>query len=216
MNTPGYGKPAIYRPEEGVRNLIALASERLDFYAQQAAVLDEALAIIIHEHAQLIEFYRSQIEVERVNIERLSRFLGGEPMSYPEVQAAPPAQLASPDPAPFNGEMSITPDELREVMERRAAMAAKAGEQKQAILRTMNAEDDRPQESLGGRSRREVVEQAVPLPQMAVSVVEYADGEELPPEAKPGHLSTEPRSAEELAKQQAPRGDITSAPEASS
>lgn len=203
MNYPQ--RPAVYRPEEGVQNLIALASERMDFYAHQVASLDEALAIIIHEHAQLVEFYRSQIEVERVNIDRMSRFLSGGPMPYPP-ETAPAPELA----APFNGEMSITADELREVMEKRAALAAKAGEQKQAILKTMNADDERPLESLGGRSRREVVEQAVPLPQMAVSVVEYEQGEELPPEAKPGHMASDPRSAEELSKERAQSGGAAS------
>ena len=187
----------IYRPEEGVRNLIALASERMDFYAQQVATLDEALAILIHEHAQLIEFYRSQIETERVNIERMGRFLGGEPLPYPTAESPEPAALPQAA-APFNGEMSITPEELQEVMRRRQQMNAVAGEQKQAILRAMSAEDDKPVASLGGKSRREVVEQAVPLPQMGVSVVEYAEGEPLPPEARPGHMTTEPRSAEQL------------------
>lgn len=197
---PPAGLP-IYRPEDGVLNLIALASERMEFYSQQVGLLDQALSILVHEHGQIIEWYRSQIEAERSSIERLRSFVTGNSMQHPEQgqQDQQTGQNQSAASTVFNGEMTVSPDELALIMERRRAQSLQAGEQKNELLRALNSpEDNKPRPELGDRSRRQMVEQAIPMPQNAVAVAEYAAGEELPPEAKPGHLSVDPRPAQEL------------------
>lgn len=195
---------AAYRPEDGVRNLIALSSERMDFYVRQIALLNEALTIIVHEQAQIIEFYRGQVEQERLTIDRFSAFLEGGEMPYghpaseigsessPEQLSLPMAQAATPvGTLPnFTGEMSVTAEELSALLELRKRLASAASDQKSEILKAFSAPKD------GGR--REVIEKALPIPQSAVSVVEYGPDEDLPPEALPGHMTTEPRAAEEL------------------
>lgn len=109
--------------------------------------------------------------------------------------------------------MAVSPEELQIIMERRRAQSEKAGQQKSELLRALNSpEDNQPRPELGDRSRRQMVEQAVPMPQNAVAVAEFAAGEELPPEARPGHMSTEPRPAEvliaEANKRAAEKGEV--------
>ena len=195
---------AAYRPEDGVRNLIALSSERMDFYVRQIALLNEALTIIVHEQAQIIEFYRAQVEQERLTIDRFSSFLEGGEMSYgqptsqieaqssPDQLSLPIAQAATPvGTLPnFTGEMSVTAEELSVLLELRKRLASTASDQKSEILKAFSNPKD--------GERREVLEKAIPIPQSAVSVVEYSPDEELPPEALPGHMKSEPRAAEEL------------------
>lgn len=225
MSNYGQGQPPpqgglpIYRPADATSNLIALARERMEFYAAQVQMLDEALSLIIHEHAEIIGWYRSQIEAERSNIERMTAFASGGDMAYPRQQqpiqqpAAPqhpqlpngggqngaPPSLGGVGVPGFNGEMAITAEELQLVMQRRTHLAAAAGAQKSQILQGMNAPADNvPVAELGGKTKRQMVEQALPVPQTGVSVVEFLPGEELPPEAKAGHMNTEPRTAKEL------------------
>jgi hypothetical protein len=217
MSNYGQGQPPpqgglpIYRPADATSNLIALARERMDFYASQVGMLDEALSIIIHEHAEIIAWYRQQIEAERSNIERMTAFASGGDMAYPMRQqpiqqpAAPQHPQLPQNGTPvsgipgFNGEMSVTAEELQLVMQRRQHLATIACAQKAEVLKTMTAPGDNvPIAELGGKTKRQMVEQAVPVPQTGVSVVEFAPGEELPPEAKAGHMATEPRTATQL------------------
>lgn len=200
-----YQELAAYRPEDGVRNLISLSRERMDFYALQIALLNEALTVIVHEQAQIIEFYRAQVEQERLTVDRFSVFLAGgqmvhaSPSSDIGYERPDPDQLSLPSVAAstpvstlpnFIGEMSITAEEVGALLELRKNLASAASDQKSEILKTFSGAKD--------ATRRESIEKALPIPQSYVSVVEYGPDEQLPPEAIPGHMTREPRAAEEL------------------
>ena len=90
----------------------------------------------------------------------------------------------------FIGEMSITAEEVAALLELRKNLASAASDQKSEILKTFSGVKD--------ATRRESIEKALPIPQSYVSVVEYGPDEQLPPEAIPGHMTSEPRAAEEL------------------
>lgn len=185
MNTsyPTYGYPAAsptmaYRPDE-LRSMIALARQRIDFHAEQIDVVAEGLQELVRSHEGIIAHYQGLIAQDEALLARLSGYAEGGRM----VDAQAPLPAYSPS-LPANDE------------------------QKQALLGAFSSPGDLkpiadPNPQFNGRSKREIVASAAPIPQSVVSVVHYDAGEPLPEEALPGHMQREPRSAAELERAKA-------------
>lgn len=180
----GYSAPSptmAYRPDE-VRSMIALARQRIEFHAEQVDVVAEGLAEIVRSHEAIIAHYQGLMAADEALIAQLSVYADGGRMVDAQL---PLSSFSAP-----------------------AAPAAVDLAQKEALLSVFSSPGDvkpiqDPNPQFHGRSKREIVEGAAPIPQSVVSVVHYDAGEALPEEAMPGHLSREPRSAEQLAKAKA-------------
>lgn len=184
MSYPSYGYPATtptmaYRPDE-VRSMIALARQRIDFHAEQIDVVSEGLAEIVRSHEQIVSHYRTLIDSDRALIERLTGYAQGGRM----VDAQLPLAV-------YDAAMPPLPDAQKDAL---LGLFVSPGDMKPIA-------DPNPQ--FNGRSKREIVESAAPIPQSVVSVVHFEAGEPLPEEALPGHMQREPRSAAELERAKA-------------
>lgn len=175
------------RPDQ-ISSLVALARERVAFMIEQRDVVSEGLAEIVLSHEGIISHYNAEISRELDLIARMGSYASGARM----VPDAAPLANYGPEPE-ASPQMSA--------LQRLALQdAAAQGFSRQAILSAFNSSADlQPSPALNGRSKREVVESAMPVPQTGVQVVHYEAGEELPAEALPGHMTTEPRTATELA-----------------
>lgn len=177
------------RPDQ-VASLIALARERVAFMVEQRDVVAEGLAEIAVAHEAIIAHYEAEISRELDLIARMGAFASGArmvPDAAPLASYGPTyAEIEAPAYVAGNGQIS--------------ALQAQEVAQRQAILGAFSSPADlRPTPAFGGRSKREVVESALPVPQTKVQVVHYEAGEELPAEALPGHMDRDPRTATELA-----------------
>jgi hypothetical protein len=186
MNTtyPSYGYSApsptmAYRPDE-VRSMISLARQRIDFHAEQIDVVAEGLSELVKSHEAIIAHYQGLMAADEALIAKLAVYAEGGRMVDPSLP------LPSFSAAAAAGQPQVEQ------------------EQKQALLQAFSAPGDQkpiqdPNPQFNGRSKREIVESAAPIPQSVVSVVHFEPGEPLPEEALPGHMKREPRSAEALA-----------------
>jgi len=179
-----------HRPEE-IRSLILLAQQRIEFHREQVDVIAEGLQQVIESHNQITLHYQAMIQNDVNLVLQLSRYLNGARMVGDDVPL-PFAPGNEQNPLlTLNGSgptLALTPeDEAR----------------KAQLLGQFNHPGDHkpvrdPSPQYNGKTRHQVVAEAQPIPQATVSVVHYDDGEELPDEAKPGHMRNEPRTAEEL------------------
>lgn len=176
-----------YRPEAELLALIAQAETRLDFHAEQIAMIAHAQAAFYAQQQAIVKHYQAMMEADQTLVREMRVYLdGGAANGF--------------DPKAIERAPEVTNDDLIK---------------KQQLVQQFNTVGDHtPSEKLGGRSPREVVASAKPMPQAVVDVIHYEPGDELPPEALPGHMSIEPRSAEQLrqlrdAKSQQPAVQVT-------
>lgn len=204
MTAPASLPQTAYRPDE-LRSLIALAQQRIEFHQEQIDVVAEGMQAIIEAHNSITLHYQALVQNDVRLIQQMQAYLAGNRMlpneaPLPFAPGNSPiafgALAAPPHPPETNGVNGHTNGHALLPTAEDEAIKAQLLQQFSTPADHKPVFDPNP--AYNGKSRHQVVAEAAPLPQAKVSVAHYEEGEELPPEAIPGHMKSEPRTAEEL------------------